>query len=174
MVGSLRFQDVGPKWVKGMLVLPKLGTVKLAEILPKVECPDTVTLKRDADGRYYVTFSAEVDIAALPIITGAVGIDLGIKHLAALSTGEKIDNPKRLANRLRYLRQQQRCLARRQPGSKRRERQRLRVARAHSAVSNQVIRDSQPDDPARARAQIICIEDLNVKGMIQHPGWPAR
>src|SRR5271168_2015189 len=64
----------------------------------------------------------------------AVGVDLGLKHLATLSTGEKIDNPKHYQARLRYLRQQQRCLARRQTGSRRRERQKLRVARAHAKV----------------------------------------
>jgi transposase len=46
---------------------------------------------------------------------------------ATLSTGEKIPNPKRYHARLKYLRQQQRCLARRQKGSRRREKQRLRV-----------------------------------------------
>jgi len=45
---------------------------------------------------------------------------LGLKHLATLSTGEKVPNPKRLQAHLRYLRQQQRCLAKRQKGSKRR------------------------------------------------------
>ena len=126
MAGGLRFQDVSPKWVKGLLVLPKLGPVKLAEDLPSVACPDTVTLKRQVDGRYYVSFAAMVEIETLPATTGAVGIDLGLTHLATLSTGEKLPNPRRLANRLRYLRQQQRCLSRRQKGSKRRERQRLR------------------------------------------------
>jgi putative transposase len=61
-------------------------------------------------------------------------VDLGLKHLATLSTGEKIDNPKHYQARLRYLRQQQRCLARRQSGSRRREKQKLRVARAHAKV----------------------------------------
>jgi transposase len=63
-----------------------------------------------------------------------VGVDLGLKHLATLSTGEKIDNPKHYQARLRYLRQQQRCLAPRQSGSRRREKQKLRVARAHAKV----------------------------------------
>lgn len=129
-----------------------------------------VTLKREAAGCYYVTFGVTVEIAALPVTTGAVGIDLGLTHLAALSTGEKIPNPKRLANRMRYLRQQQRGLSRCIQGSKRREKQRLRVARAHSAVANQRGYALHALTTRLVREhQILCLEDLEVKNMIQHP-----
>src|SRR6266404_5591520 len=132
--GGLRFQDAGAGWARGVMSLPKLGSLKLAESLPEVERPDMVTLSRDATGGYYVSFCAQVQTALLPIRQRSVGVDLGLTHLATLSTGEKIPNPKRYHARLRYLRQQQRCLARRQKGSRRRERQRLRVARAHARV----------------------------------------
>ena len=86
--------------------------------------------------------------------------------LAALSTGEKISNPKHYHAHLRYLRQQQRCLARRQKGSRRRERQRVRVARAHARVrhlrehalhtlTTRLVRDFD----------VISVEDLSVKGL---------
>jgi len=85
---SLRFQDVSQTyWSRGIVSLPKLGTVKLAETLPAVACPDTVTLKREADGRYYVTFSAGVEVALLPVTASAIEIDLGITHLARCATG---------------------------------------------------------------------------------------
>lgn len=168
---SLRFQDVSKaKWARGIVSLPKLGPVKLAESLPKAACPDMVTLKREADGHYYVTFGAMVEIALLPVTASVIGVDLGLTHLATLSSGEKIENPRHLANRLRYLRQQQRCLARCVQGSNRRERQRLRVARAHSAVANQRGYALHALTTCLVREHhIICIEDLNVKGMIQHP-----
>lgn len=168
---SLRFQGVSlPQWAKGAVSLPKIGPVKIAESLPAVACPDTVTLRRDPDGRYYVTFSAKVEIEALPAVNRAVGIDLGLTHLATLSTGEKIENPRHLANRLRYLRQQQRCLSRRVKGSKRREKQRLRVAKAHRKVA-----DCRSYELHRLTTRlvrefdVIAIEDLAVKNMIQHP-----
>jgi putative transposase len=168
---SLRFQDVSEtKWLRGVVSLPKLGAMKLAEKLPAVSCPDTVTLKREPDGRYYATFAATVEIVLLPVIASVIGIDLGLTHLATLSSGEKIENPRHLTNRLRYLRQQQRCLARRVKGSKRREQQRLRVARAHSAVAN---RRSYALHALTTRIvrehQIICIENLAVRNMIKHP-----
>ena len=58
---SLRFQGTGAAWARGIVTLPKLGSLKLAESLPKVERPDLVTLSRDAAGRYHVSFCAEVE-----------------------------------------------------------------------------------------------------------------
>src|SRR5579864_732573 len=54
--GSVRFQDIGLSWTRGMLSVPKLGVLRLAEALPKVARPDLVTLTRDAAGRYHVSF----------------------------------------------------------------------------------------------------------------------
>ncbi|MDA8254223.1 MAG: RNA-guided endonuclease TnpB family protein [Betaproteobacteria bacterium] len=170
-VVSLRFQDVSEsKWTCGIVSLPKLGTAKLAETLPGVACPDTVTIKREADGRYYITFGARVEVALLPVTASAIGVDLGLKHLATLSSGEKIENSRKLANRLRYLRQQQRCLCRRGKGSKRCERQRLLVARAHRRVADQRSHALHALTTRLVRThQIICIEDLSVRSMIRHP-----
>jgi putative transposase len=131
--GSLHFQNVGMAWARGHLSLPKLGSLKLAEALP-AERPDLVTLSRDGAGRYHVSFCAQVQMSWLRITHRVVGVDVGLTHLATLSTGEKIPNPKHYHARLKYLRQQQRCLARRQKGSRRREKQRMRVARAHARV----------------------------------------
>ena len=111
---SLRFQKVGTLWRSGVLQLPKLGVLKLAEELPEVARPAMVTLSRDARGAYYVSFCAELPCPSLPGTGDLVGVDLGLTYLAILSTGEKISNPRHYQRRLRYLRQQQRCLARRQ------------------------------------------------------------
>jgi putative transposase len=168
---SLRFQDVSvAKWARGEVSLPKLGRIKLAESLPGVACPDTVTLKREADGRYYVTFSAEIEVQPLPPTGAMIGVDLGLNHLATLSTGKKIDNPRKYQRRQKYLRQQQRCLARRKPGSKRREKQRQRVARAHAKVRAQRQNALHELTTALVRQyDVICIEDLAVKNMIRNP-----
>jgi putative transposase len=163
---SLRFQGIGAGWRSGVLWLPKLGVLKLAEVLPEVQRPDMVTLSREAAGTYYVSFCTQVPHTLLPGTGATVGLDLGLTHLATLSTGEKIENPKRYQRRLRYLRQQQRCLARRQKGSKRREKQRLRVARAHArvresrqyalhALTTRLVKDFD----------VIAIEDLNVRAL---------
>jgi putative transposase len=166
--GSLRFQGAGTGWARGILSLPKLGVLKLAESLPSIDRPDLMTLSLDAAGRYFVSFSAEVDKAApsYSIRAPAVGVDLGLKHLATLSTGEKIDNPKHYQARLRHLRQQQRCLSRRQIGSRRREKQRLRVARAHTKV-REARQNALHELTTRLTEEfdLIFIEDPNVKAL---------
>jgi putative transposase len=164
--GSLHFQDVGMAWARGCLSLPKLGSLRLAEALPEVGRPDRVSLSRDAAGRYHVSFCAEVETYWMRITHRVVGVDLGLTRLATLSTGEKIPNPKRYHARLKYLRQQQRCLARRQKGSRRREKQRLRVARAHARV-RQERQCALHDLTTRLVREfdLIFIEDLNVKAM---------
>jgi putative transposase len=164
--GSVRFQGVGLAWARGTLSLTKLDSLKLAEALPEVTRPDLVTLSRDAAGRYHVSFSIEVPKALLPITHRVVGVDVGLTHLATLSTGEKIPNPKRYHARLRYLRQQQRCLARRQKGSRRREKQRLRVARAHARVRQERQYALHALTTRLVREfDLVFIEDLNVKAM---------
>lgn len=88
--GSVRFQDVGRAWTRGALSLPKLGEIKLAEALPDFTRPNLVTLSRDATGRYHVSFVVEAPKSLLPITHRVVGVDMGLTHLATLSTGEKI------------------------------------------------------------------------------------
>ena len=125
-----------------------------------------VTLSREATGQYYLTLYAKVPRALFPIVQRCVGLDVGLTQLATLSTGEKIQNPKHYHSRLRYLRQQTRCLARRVKGSRRREKQRIRVARAHArvrhlrenalhALTTRLVRDFD----------VICLEHLSVEGL---------
>ena len=150
---SLRFQDVGSPWSRGALRLPKLGRVKLAEALPETARPDMVTLWRDGAGRYFVSFAVEVDSAPLASTGRSIGVDLGLTHLATLSTGEKVENPRRYHARLRYLRQQQRALSRKAKGSRRRARQRVRLARAiHDAAFSEFRRQLGPRDGGDLRA----------------------
>jgi putative transposase len=171
---SIRFQGAGAGWRSGVLSLPKLGALKLAEELPEVERPDTVSLLRDASGAYYVSFCAEVPRTLLPGTGEVVGVDLGLTYLATLSTGEKIPNPRHYQGRLRYLRQQQRCLARRQKLSQRREKQRVRVARAHARVreSRQYALHVLTSRLVR-EFDVIAIEDLNVRALARGRGARA-
>jgi putative transposase len=171
---NLRFQDVGTSWRSQVLRLPKLGVLKLAEELPEVERPDMVSLSRDARGAYYVSFCAMVPCLSRRGTGGSVGVDFGVTHLASLSTGEKTPNPRHYQRRLRYLRQQQRCLARRQKGSRRREKQRVRVARAHARVreARQYALHALTTRLVR-EFDVIAIEDLNVRALVRGRGARA-
>ena len=95
-----------------------------------------------------------------------MGVDAGIASLAALSTGEKVANPKALARSEAKLAREQRRLSRRQKGSKRRERQKRKVALVHERIASQ-----RKDAIHKATASIVresqavAVEDLNVRGM---------
>jgi putative transposase len=131
--------------------------------------PATVTVSRDPDGRWYVSFAVEVaDPVQLPATGRAVGIDLGIKDFAVTSDGERIANPRHLAKRERNLARYQRRLARCQKGSANRAKAKAKVARAHRKV-----RASRADFLHKASTRlvrdhdVIVLEDLAVRNMVR-------
>jgi putative transposase len=128
------------------------------------------TITRTAD-RWFVSFTVEVE-RAIPAGDGhdtAVGVDVGIHHLVTLSTGATLPNPRGLEGSQRKLRQLNRQLARRKPGSKRRNQTRRRLARVHARAAN-LRRDGfhkLTTALAKEHATIV-VEHLNVAGMVRN------
>lgn len=131
--------------------------------------PTTVTISKDTAGRYFVSFLVEEDIKPLRVVNAMVGVDVGLKDLAVLSTGEKVPNPKHLQRCERKLVHAQRNLARKQLGSKNREKARLEVARAYTKIADQRA-DGLHKLTTRLihENQVICVESLTVKHMIRN------
>jgi putative transposase len=131
--------------------------------------PTTVTVTKDTAGRYFVSFLVEEDVALLPPTDRAIGLDLGISGLVTLSTGEKVTNPKHLARKQRRLTHTQRDLARKQKGSKNREKARVKVAREHARIADQR-RDVLQKLTTRLirENQTVCVETLAVKHMVRN------
>lgn len=128
--------------------------------------PTTITISKDRAGRYFVSFLVEEEIAALSPCTAAVGIDLGVKDLAALSTGEKIANPTHLARSANRLKRAQQALARKRKGSKNREKARRGVARIHAKIADQRLDGLHKLTTRLIREnQTVCVESLAVKNM---------
>jgi putative transposase len=112
-------------------VLPRIGTVKLHESGTRLVdlvaagaarvMAVSVRLER---GRWFAAFTVDTEITRpAPLDPDAVvGLDLGIKILAVLSTGEVIENPRHLGKALRKVRRLSRTVSRRQ-GPDRRTRQ---------------------------------------------------
>ncbi|WP_143064625.1 RNA-guided endonuclease InsQ/TnpB family protein, partial [Streptomyces colonosanans] len=123
----------------GRLNLPKIGEVRVkwSRTLPAV--PSSVTVIKDAAGRYFASFVIDTDPAAdleqMPDAETSIGIDLGLTHFAVLSDGTKIDSPRFLRRAEKKLKKAQRDLSRKQKGSKNREKARWKVARAHAKVT---------------------------------------
>jgi putative transposase len=150
----------------GRLSLPKIGELKVRWSRPLPADPSSVTINLDGAGRYHASFVVEVREVPLPAVDAAVGVDLGLTSFAALSTGEKVDNPRWLRQREKALRRSQRNMARKQKGSKNREKARRRVARLHARVAD-ARRDFHHQLSTRLvrEHQTVCVETLNVAGM---------
>lgn len=132
--------------------------------------PTSVVVTLEPDGRWYLTLKVEVsDPTPLPATGNTVGVDLGLKDFAVLSTGEKIAHPRNMAKRERGLKRHQRRLARMQLGSNNRKKQVVRVARAHAKV-----RHARADFLHKTSTDLvrrfdrIGIEDLAVANMVRN------
>jgi len=138
----------------------------------------TVTVSKTSTGKYFVSILVE-NQKELPKKKPvrertAVGIDMGVKTFATISDGTTFDNPKHLRSNLRRLRVEQRKLNRRlkkgaKEQSKSYQKQKLVVAKLHEHIKNQ-----RQDYLHKASTNIIrsfdtiCLEDLNIKGMMQN------
>ena len=120
------------------LRLPKIGDVPVRWSRALPSAPSSVTVIKDAAGRYFASFVVAAAPGALPAADAVIGIDLGLAHFAVLSDGRKIASPRFLRRAERKLRRRQRDLSRKQKGSKNRDkaRARARVARAHARVAD--------------------------------------
>lgn len=99
----------------------------------------------------------------------AVGIDLGITDLATLSTGEKIQAPKPLKNKLKKLQRLSKQLSRKQKGSNNREKAKTKLSRLHYQIS--CIRKDflhKLSTNLVKKFDVICLENLNIKGMVKN------
>lgn len=127
-----------------------------------------VTISRTA-GRWYVAIPVETEAKPHSESQAVVGIDLGIKTFATLSTGEKIENPKHLKEATRRLAIRQRSLSRKAKGSNNYGKCRAIVARTHATVRNRrngFLHMFTSDLSQRFAA--VAIEDLNVAGMLKN------
>ena len=130
---------------------------------------NNVTIERTPSGKYFVVLN--VDFEPTPNLNkgGSIGIDVGIKDFYSDSNGNVVHNPKYLEKSMRKLIREQRKLSRKQKGSNNRNKQRIKVALVHEKITNQRNDFLQKQSTMLVREnQTICIEDLNVKGMMKN------
>jgi putative transposase len=142
--------------------------IRWSRPLPEGAEPSTVTVSRDAAGRWHISVLVEETIGQHPAKEAAVGIDAGITSLLTLSTGEKIVNPRHERRDRQRLAKAQRAMARKVKGSANREKARRKVARVHVRIA-----DRRKDFLHKLSARIIrenqtvVIEDLGVRNMVR-------
>lgn len=137
--------------------------------LPEFEKINSVTIKKTSSGKYYAILSVEAEVSELPANDNACGIDLGLTDFAVFSNGKRIKPPKHFRKQQAALKRAQQHLARKKKGSKRKEKQRIKVAQIHEKIAN-----SRKDFLHKTSAfavknfGFIGVEDLNVKGMVRN------
>lgn len=154
------------------LRIPKLGWVKMHQEVRFPGVVKSVTISQDGD-RWFASFSIEVDESFVYPNTcenqEVVGIDLGIKTLMTLSTGEKVENPRFLREKEGNLRKLQKNLSRKVKGSSN-----WKKAKGLLQVTHRRVRDARRDFTHKVTSRIvksfrfIGIEDLNVRGMLKN------
>lgn len=195
--GSASFAQNGFRYLAGPIILAKMLeplAIRWSRPLPAGASPSSITVSLDAAGRWHVSILCEdATIQPLPTVNKTVGIDVGVSRLVTTSDGQKLSNPKHFEQEYKKLRRAQRVLSRRLrtrkisslklpktlteeerravlgPG-KNIQKARLRVGRVHAHIA-----DSRRDALHKLSTrlvrenQTICLEDLNVKGMLKNP-----
>ena len=166
--------------------LAKIRHVKVVFSRPLPSKPSSVTIIKDATGRYFASFVVEVPEKIAPQTQPAeqavassdalgahalhsCGIDLGLTHFCILSSGEKVENPRLHKKMLRKIKKANRRLAKAKRDSNRRKKRKLRLAKLHAKIKQQRT-DFLHKLTTRlvAENQSLAIEDLNVAGMVKN------
>jgi putative transposase len=148
--------------------LSKVGRVRIVMHRPIEGEIKTCTIKKTASGEWDATLSCEVRAVPLEPKTEAVAMDVGIESFATLSNGEKIENPRFFKKGEKILAKAQCKLSKLAKGTKERRKAGKAVAKIHEHIRNQ--RKDFCHKQARKivdQYQYICMEDLNVKNMIE-------
>ncbi|MBS5790794.1 RNA-guided endonuclease TnpB family protein, partial [Fusobacterium sp.] len=138
-----RTVNIFENWLK----IPKLKELVKIKVHRKIEgIIKSATISRNGSGKYFISLLCEVDIQELPKTNSSVGIDLGIKDIAILSTGEKIENLKFSKQLEAKLKREQRKLSKKflvakkskkkLSEAKNYQKQKTKVAKIHEKIMN--------------------------------------
>lgn len=157
----------------GMLHLPIIGPVRINRVSRWPAGRVAAVTITEERGRWWVSCSFDVPRPEPTTNTDIIGVDLGLKTLATLSTGALFENPKFLRKATKRLRRQQRAVSRRfkkgRQQSKNYEKAKNRLSRTHERVAN-LRRNAQHHVSAAIvkQAGTVVLESLNLRGMLQN------
>ena len=145
------------KWVKAKIHNIPYGKIKSA------------TISQVPSGKYFVSVLVEEDIQPINKNENQVGIDLGLKDLAILSTGKKFKNPRFIKQSEKKLAKEQRKLSKMKRGSNNYEKQRIKVAKLHEHIANQR-KDylHKITSYLSKNYTLICLEDLSSSNLMKN------
>lgn len=148
--------------------LPRIGVVRTYERLPFGYKPKSVTISKHAN-KWFISWKIEVDTQSQKEDLPEVGVDLGIKNLATLSSGEIIKGSYAYKKHEDKLKRLQRFNRHKILGSNNWKKAQLKIARLHRYIAN--IRKDTLHKLTTYLAKnhsVIVIENLNVSGMLSN------
>ena len=167
---SQKYEKVRPCPIKGdKLTVPGVGTCRVRLCRPVEGRCKQLRITRRADG-WYALLACEIPKPAPLVKTGeTVGVDVGIKSFATLSTGEEIANPRHLKQAAEQLAREQRRLSRKVKGSQNRGKARGKVALRHLRVQR-ARKHFHHEEATKLvkRFDRIAVEDLKIRGMVKN------
>ena len=129
----------------------------------------SLTLTRNKVGQYYLSILVDKQIEPKSQTTSVIGIDLGIKDFVITSEGQVFENLHFKKSETNKLKRLQRQLSRKQPNSNNKEKARIKIAKLNQRIRNKKLHYlHQVSNQLVSENQIICMEDLNVKGMMRN------
>ena len=166
---SFTYPQVGFKFDGSKLNLSKIGSIRIfkhREVEGKIK---TCTIKKDNLGHWYAILVSEVEDVSPTEPETAIGVDVGLKSLVALSTGDTIEYPRYYIQAEERLAAAQRNLSRKKKGSANRRKAKARAAKLHQKIQNH--RDEFLHQVSRMivdSADLIVFENLNISGMLKN------
>ena len=145
------------------------GRIDLRQPLRFTGKTKQVTIRKTA-GKFYASVLVETDDYNPHAPEGeAVGVDFGIKSLAVLSDGTTFPANQKLKTNIKRLKRRQRCLSRKVKGSNRSAKARNSLAKLHKRIADQRrAMLHEVSDQLTRNYKVVCIENLNVKGMVKN------
>ena len=151
--------------------LPKIGFVKLIQHreIPNDYIIKSATVSKTRTNKYYISILVEYETQVIKKdIEKVIGLDFSMKELYVDSTGYSANYPRFFRHAQEKLAKEQRKFSHRKPGSKRYEKQRLKVAKIHEHIANQRKDLLHKESHKLANAyDMVCVEDLNMQAMSQ-------
>ena len=129
----------------------------------------SVTLTKTSTNKYYLSILIDYNINQKDKLDTVIGLDLGIKDFIVDSNGNRYENKHFYKNQENKLKKLNKQLSKKQKGSNNRNKVRIKLSKVHEKIKNQrQYYLHQITSKLVNENQIICIEDLNVKGMMQN------
>ena len=165
---SFTYPQSGFRIGEADVYLSKIGSVPTVIHRPTEGKIKTCTVRKTPTGKWFVSFSCEIEKCLLPPLDNFVGIDAGLLSFVTLSDGTHVANPRFFKAEEKALAKAQRGMSKHERGTRDRRRKRKAVARVHERIANK-----RKDFAHKLSHQIvkdfggIAVEDLNINNMQQ-------